>query len=141
MRSLRLKQHLSASMGIMIVLASSTQLVCQSIPGSTPIYQNNSTYRPYSSYYQEQVREYRQVGVTPRQYTVDRYFYHRPTISPYLNLSRPSGPYVNNYYSYVKPEQERRAQLNQVPGASGQGGPQRTGQVNPYYGHWYKPRP
>lgn len=113
--------------------------------GLPPIYQNqptnNSTYRPYSSYYQDQLRNYRQTGVSPQQYTMDRYFYHRPTISPYLNLTRRSGPYVNNYYAYVKPEQERRAQAARTPGTSTSDGSPRTGKLNPYYGHWYQPRP
>lgn len=51
--------------------------------------------------------------------TVDTQFYHRPSVSPYLNLFRRTDDGVaSNYYTFVQPEQQRRdavaqAQLNQ----------------------------
>lgn len=41
--------------------------------------------------------------------TVDTHFYHRPSVSPYLNLFRPSSSgAAMNYYNFVQPEQQRR---------------------------------
>jgi hypothetical protein len=41
--------------------------------------------------------------------TVDTQFYHRPSVSPYLNLFRPTtGGAASNYYTFVQPEQNRR---------------------------------
>lgn len=40
---------------------------------------------------------------------VDTQFYHRPSVSPYLNLFRPTdGGAASNYYTFVQPEQNRR---------------------------------
>jgi hypothetical protein len=40
---------------------------------------------------------------------VDTQFYHRPSVSPYLNLFRPTdGGAASNYYNFVQPEQYRR---------------------------------
>ena len=50
--------------------------------------------------------------------TIDTQFYHRPSVSPYLNLfRRTEGGAASNYYTFVQPEQQRRdavaeAQLN-----------------------------
>lgn len=93
-------------------------------------------------------------------YLYDKYFYHNKSVSPYANLARRDPLGGTNYYSYVKPEQERRerqyeaqtAQIDQLkksgrvggiryPGVSLGG----TGQVrspaaatpSAYYNHWY----
>ncbi|HEY6564814.1 MAG TPA: hypothetical protein VIY86_09985 [Pirellulaceae bacterium] len=97
-------------------------------------------YQPYSSYYQQQWQTYHRPSSSPQNYTIDRYFYHRPTISPYLNLARRSGPYVNNYYAYVKPEVERRNQTMRPPSLPGVPGTLKPSEPSPYYGHWYQPR-
>jgi hypothetical protein len=39
-------------------------------------------------------------------------FMSRPTVSPYLNLLRPNGGPLPNYYSLVRPEIEARAGIN-----------------------------
>lgn len=45
---------------------------------------------------------------------VDTQFYHRPSVSPYLNLFRPTdGGAASNYYTFVQPEQNRRAEVAQ----------------------------
>ena len=91
---------------------------------------------------------------TPQDTRSDRVFYKDPAISPYLNLTRPSGPDVNNYYQYVRPEQARRAQQQATtrrPNPSAQfsvpsttRGASPTISVNPsanfnnYYKNWYK---
>lgn len=68
--------------------------------------------RSYADYHHQQVGSYRTL-VNPRRYTVDRYFYHSRSLSPYLNLARRTGPSVNKYYHYVKPELDRRATATQ----------------------------
>jgi hypothetical protein len=72
----------------------------------TPVYQLP---RSYADYFNEQVHSYQRPPVSGQQYIIDRYFYHRPTLSPYLNLTRRSSPdTLNNYYRYVLPEVDRR---------------------------------
>jgi len=63
----------------------------------------------YSDYYSQQLRNYRRPPQSARQYTIDNYFYQNPAVSPYSNLMRRGDSYVNNYYQYVLPEQQRRA--------------------------------
>jgi hypothetical protein len=101
-------------------------------------------YRPpgsYASYYNQQLQTYNRPPSSAGQYITDTYFYHRPTVSPYLNLLRRSGPYVNNYFQYVQPEIQRRQQLS----ASGLAGPSSTVEPRPqsgnaYYNQWYAQR-
>jgi hypothetical protein len=70
--------------------------------------------KSYSGYLANQRQNYHRPSASREQYTVDRYFYHSPNISPYLNLARGprlgGGGYVNNYYAYVRPEIARRSQ-------------------------------
>ena len=98
--------------------------------------------QPYSSYYGEQLRQYHRPPTDPSFYTYDRYFYHRPTVSPYLNLVRPAPQGSTCYHAYVVPETRRR--LSSTP-------PQRlrvstvprrmsnrsSRQWHSSYGHWY----
>ena len=48
--------------------------------------------------------------VSSNRYLYDKYFYHRPTVSPYLNLERPDTLSGTAYQAYVRPEAQRRAQ-------------------------------
>ena len=44
-------------------------------------------------------------------FSIDNYLYNRPTVSPYLNLSRTnSGSFLPNYHALVRPELQRREQ-------------------------------
>jgi hypothetical protein len=64
----------------------------------------------YSDFYRKQVQQPRtSPNVSASQYTYNRYYYQSPAVSPYTNLMRPGNQYVNNYYQYVRPEQQRRA--------------------------------
>ncbi len=83
------------------------------VTSPTPVYQQHQS---YSDYYSEQLQSYNRPPVNVRQYTIDKYFYHRPTLSPYLNLTRNTGRNsLNNYYRYVIPEVDRRNQAAHVP--------------------------
>jgi len=68
----------------------------------------------YSDYYLSNVQRQATIygvrgGATnPRKYIVDKYYYHNPAISPYLNLARPRSSPTSNYFSYTVPEQQRR---------------------------------
>ncbi|MHB1036662.1 MAG: hypothetical protein ACYC35_15495 [Pirellulales bacterium] len=75
----------------------------------------SSDFKSYSDFYKKQTEEYHQVYKTPREYTIDRYFYQRPTLSPYLNLCAPERvprQYTPRYQTYVRPELERREALS-----------------------------
>ena len=66
----------------------------------------------YSDYYKQQTQSLGVPNVNVRNYTIDTYFYHRPTLSPYLNLTRRTGPNnLNNYYRFVVPEVDRRSKM------------------------------
>ncbi len=101
----------------------------RSHPGGVP----SSPYSVAASPYAVTAAQY---GINPSQYTYDRLFYKRPTLSPYLNMSRPSGPYVNNYQSSVKPAiAGREKKANTLTG-----GTQRVGANSAYYNQWYSQR-
>jgi len=113
--------------------------------------------KSYSDYYRQQVRmKMTPVGprggaTNPAKFTVDKYFYHRPTISPYLNLARPNSSPTSNYYSYVLPEQKRRQAAKQrelakpkfpTRGRSNPSGTSsynrpKSGGTSSYYHNWY----
>jgi hypothetical protein len=42
------------------------------------------------------------------RYLYDKYFYQRPTVSPYMSLARPGGDAATSYQTFVRPELERR---------------------------------
>ncbi len=97
----------------------------------------NAQAQSYADFYNRQLQEsYTRPNVSPSRYTYDRYFYKKPSVSPYSNLLRPTGPYANNYYQYVRPEQQRREQtsVNKAP-SSGYGA-----QFSPYRDQFYRGR-
>jgi hypothetical protein len=100
------------------------------------------------------------------KYLYDKYFYHRPTVSPYMSLSRPGSDPATNYFTYVRPELQRREAAQQAsmayvqqrklegrvgetryPGAAFIGGTMNDAILKPvpsvkatpssYYNHWY----
>jgi hypothetical protein len=90
--------------------------------------------KSYSDYYKENLQSYARPPASAKQYTVDKYFYHNPTISPYLNLTRSADAYTNNYFRYVKPELDRRA----TSGAATMSPPRPVAPTGgQYYNHWY----
>ncbi len=91
----------------------------------------------YSDYYSSQLKKYRRPPVSATQYTIDKHFYHRPTLSPYLNLTRGSGAYTSNYHSYVRPELQRRANATTTPTT---GKPIQTTPTSPYFNKYYNGR-
>jgi hypothetical protein len=121
----------------------------------------------YGSYYQpNRTKPFEaKLGSTQRQPSYlnptrdlyNKYYYSRPSVSPYLNLDRPFSGGATAYQTYVRPEQQRREKLAQkqsayiaqrkqqpgytgisygVTGTSGLGATARP-KPNAYYNQWY----
>jgi hypothetical protein len=120
----------------------------------------------YGSYYGQSAAK---TGIlakgNPTNYLYDKYFYRRPSVSPYANLDRGGGLDGTSYQLYVRPEQQRREATMQAqnayidarkragnvgdtrfPGATYGGGgtaimkpAAKTPNATPsaYYNHWY----
>jgi len=122
----------------------------------------------YGQYYQQ---EFKKSGGglgtgNSNRYLYDKYFYHRPTVSPYLSAVRGGDMSGTAYYASVRPElqrreanakaqsayiQQRKLQGNigdtRFPGSVGLGGaidtsylkpiPQQKSTPSAYYNHWY----
>ena len=90
------------------------------------------------------------------RYLYDKYFYQRPTVSPYINLARPGNDVATSYQTLVRPELQRReaaatAQMNYVqqrklqgnvghtvyPGAGYKPAPAVKTTPSSYHNHWY----
>jgi hypothetical protein len=83
-------------------------------PGPTPIQRGPQS---YADFFNEQVRNYQPPPTNAQDYIINRYFYHSPTLSPYLNLTRRgSTDALINYYRYVRPEIARRQQQSTSTG-------------------------
>lgn len=99
--------------------------------GVKPTSPGTNSPKSYSDYYNSSLKTYKRPPGTARDYTANKYFYHRPTISPYLNLTRrQSAVGQDNYHQYVVPELERRAKTT----------PPTTGlksTTSPYYNQMY----
>lgn len=67
-----------------------------------------SNNKSYSDYYSKNLSTYHRPSNSPAQYTFDKYFYNRPSVSPYSNLNRRTNGYTNSYQAYVVPEKKRR---------------------------------
>lgn len=92
--------------------------------------------KSYSDFYNSSLKEYHRPPSSARDYTIDQHFYHRPTVSPYLNLARrPASTGLGNYQQYVRPELDRRATANAVP-RSNPG----AAKFSPYYNKMYGQR-
>lgn len=65
----------------------------------------------YGAYFTQQGSTYGgQLGTqSTGRYLYDKYFYRRPSVSPYMNLERGDTMSGTSYQSYVRPEQQRRA--------------------------------
>lgn len=93
-------------------------------------------FAPYSDFYNRQLKvSSARPNVNPGRYTYDKYFYNRPSVSPYSNLLRPTGPYVNNYFQYVRPEEQRREKVATSSSSGGYGA-----QFSPYRQQFYRGR-
>lgn len=120
----------------------------------------------YGSYYgQQAVKTSGQLAkINTTTYLYDKYFYNRPSVSPYTNLGRADPLDGTSYQAYVRPEQQRRERTMQAqaayidarkregrvgdtrfPGATYGGGgtailkppPKPTSNPGAYYNHWY----
>jgi hypothetical protein len=123
----------------------------------------------YGQYYQQQFKQTGGGGLgseNSNRYLYDKYFYHRPTVSPYLSAVRGGDMSGTAYYTSVKPELERReaaaksqaAYIQQrklegkigdtrFPGSAYYGAtpdpsylkpiPQQKTTPSAYYNHWY----
>ena len=116
---------------VLSALAASTAL-SQIMPYQTPSMTSpapNPAPKNYTDYYMKNLQRYHRPQANVRDYTIDKYYLHNQNLSPYLNLGRRSrGQTLNNYYRYVRPEMERRSQLNPmaapgVPGLAHNAGP------------------
>ena len=100
---------------------------------------------------------------TPNNYLYDKYFYNRPTVSPYANIDRLDSDSGTAYQTYVRPQQQARQQQRyaqamyidarkkegrvgdtRYPGGMSGGTPilkpaMKQPQSNPgaYHNHWY----
>ena len=130
---------------LFVVLASRVPSQVTSTNGGapSPLFSTPTT---YNDYYQRHLRQSRATAYSSRNYTIDKYYYHNPTVSPYLNLTRQSSSYTNNYYDLVRPELERRqSYAPQVTRSSSAVSPAlstppaRTDitKTNPYYQRYY----
>jgi hypothetical protein len=120
----------------------------------------------YGQYFQQHATNYGSGPPSTTRYLYDKYFYQRPTVSPYMNVFRPDTARGTSYQTFVRPELERRdasaaassAYLQQrklqgrigdtrYPGAGFVGGTPRDAYLKPsqpirsgstgYYNHWY----
>lgn len=125
-----------------------------------------SAQQNYGAYFQQNARKYSgQMNTeTAGRYLYDKYFYNKPSVSPYLNLDRVDPYGGTSYQAYVRPQEQRRkatmmAQSQYIdqrkrqgnvghtafPGATyGQAGtailkpvPQSKSTPSAYYNHWY----
>ena len=103
----------------------------QGTTGYVPPQTGYSPPKTYSDYYSRTLKEYHRPPETAREYTINKHFYHRPTISPYLNLTRRTPTYGRgNYQQFVVPEVERRAAAQPARKA-----PPKS--FSPYYSQFY----
>ena len=105
----------------------------------------------YADVFNENYAQTGRPRMNPRTYTYDRYLYHDPNVSPYLNLTRRTSAYTNPYRAYVEPEIKRRDAMQSAspfnpPPSSSQFSSPSTGSPfhsptpatrSPYYNHWY----
>jgi hypothetical protein len=95
--------------------------------------------------------------MNPTRDLYNKYYYHRPSVSPYLNLDRPTVAGTTAYHTWVRPEQQRRQQQAQKQSAYIAARKQQTGfsgisygaagrlnlgatpkpRPNAYYNQWY----
>ncbi len=80
-----------------------------------PVLAQLSGYKSAATHYKKAYQLSGRPSVNPQRYTYDRLFYQRDTVSPYINLTRPSGRYTSNYHTFVRPELDRRARATAEP--------------------------
>jgi hypothetical protein len=112
--------------GLVCLLAVAAQ--CNSSPAQVP--------DSYGQYYQQQFHSAGRAGVGgPNRYLYDKYFYHSPGVSPYMNVFRPDPIGSTSYHAYVQPEVQRRQAATMPANPSPQRRP--TSTPSAYYNHWY----
>lgn len=79
-------------------------IACSALVGSNRVAAQNKT---YSDFY-NQSRNVPGMNVGTNAYLYNKYFYHSPGVSPYLNLGRHGSDSAEAYQLYVRPEIERR---------------------------------
>lgn len=93
--------------------------------------------KTYSDYYSANLKQHHRTGMSARDYTIEKHFYHRPTVSPYLNLTRrPSSTGLGNYQTYVRPELNRRSAAS----AANRAKRPPSAKFSPYYDKMYGSR-
>ena len=159
---LHTQSHLGLIPGTLVVLSLSIAGLLFAVAVPAAAQQN------YGQYYQQQFKKTGgglKTGSSNR-YLYDKYFYQRPTVSPYLSAVRGGDMSGTAYYASVRPELQRReaAAKNQAayiqqrklegkvgdtryPGSAFYGGsvdpsylkpiPQQKSTPSAYYNHWY----
>jgi hypothetical protein len=118
---------------IIITTVTSFGAVCGLTHGQAP--------GGYGAYFQQKAITAPSGGSAPSsgRYLYDKYFYHRPTVSPYLNVFRPDTPTSTSYHAYVRPEIQRRASASNNATSSVWNKPLHAARPTPsaYHNHWY----
>ena len=71
----------------------------------------------YGSYYGQKVTTPAgALPASPGNYLYDKYFYNKPTLSPYVNLGRGDSDSGTAYQTYVRPQQQARQQQRYAAG-------------------------
>lgn len=96
---------------VALLLAASATVYCSA--------DSAAAQQGYGSYYGQTVtRTHGQLGTqSPTRYLYDEYFYHRPSVSPYMNIDRLDTMDGAAYQAYVRPELQRREATRQAQSA------------------------
>ena len=93
----------------------------------------STTVKSHSNYYASQLKTHNRPVTSVSNYLIDTHFSNRPTLSPYLSLTRRSGAYSSNYHSYVRPELNRRSSYKSgIPSLNPIGAPFMSTPMSPY---------
>lgn len=109
----------------------------------------------YGQYYGSNVAKTPSM-ISPTHYLYNKYFYHSPSVSPYINLDRRSSQSGDAYSTWVRPELARRQNATQTAwshsnrtsssannyglAAGGRPGqrPKQKSAPSPYYNQYYR---
>ncbi|MGD9634958.1 MAG: hypothetical protein AB7G28_24745 [Pirellulales bacterium] len=96
-----------------------TALFCAASAAALLSAGNAAAQQGYGSYYGQNVTQtHGQLGTqSTARYLYDEYFYHRPSVSPYMNINRIDTMDGAAYQAYVRPELERREATRQSQAA------------------------
>ena len=117
---------------IVVFAALATAAICAASRAEVP----NS----YGDYFRQSYGSTGMQGAPgTNRYLYDKYFYHRESVSPYMNVFRPDTARGTSYQAYVRPELQRRAATSTAGTYLQQKQPTRRAAPTPsaYHNHWY----